>query len=137
MAFGAASLAYFLPKTASNLNAYLSSLERTYAPGVASQRAELSESLHKSLVGAKRSYDDARTSAADGMRSARRQLEESTGLKVGDLEASANSTVAVAKTHVEGTVARIQEEAQELGSGLKRQAEEVQKERGEPPKRLV
>jgi len=123
------SLAHFLPKTASNLSAYYTRLEQTYAPGWSSQRTELSRSIGSSLSGASKSYQDLKGAAGDKVQWARTEVEGRTGLKVGNLEGG------------------IQELAQDIGSKVMAKVGEVEKQvesvvveekrTEEEPKRLV
>jgi len=143
-AFFALSLGYFLPKTAQNLTAYLSTLERTYAPTLADRHSDLNRWLSQSLGGMSKTYSDAKATAAHGIQSARRQLEQQTGLKVGDL--GVDPRMEEVKTQGQGTLARIQEETRKFGDQVQSGVEELKsqaegglekEEREDPPKRLV
>jgi len=148
-AFFAISLAYFLPKTSHNLSAYLSSLESHYAPGFAAQHSEFSKTVSQSISTASQRYTDAKVKASEGLDTARRQIQEQTGLKVGDFQA--DTRVTDVKAHAQETISRIQAETQALGNkvqdgveGLKEQVEGALGESKtkveapeEPPKRLV
>jgi len=148
--FFAASLSYFLPKTATNVSDYLSSLETKYAPGVAARHTEINKSISDSYSNAVKTYSKAKVTATDSVLQARRQIEQQTGLKVGDLTPE-GSTMQAVKSHAQEMIARAQGEARHLGDqihdgakDLKEQATIVlseepkpEEKREEPPKRLV
>lgn len=144
--FFAASLAYFLPKTSHNLSSYLSSLEETYFPGFAAQHAELNKNVSESVSSTLKSYAKAKDAASDGIRQAREQLEQHTGLKVAgveelkEAEAKGASAIEDLKSKAVDTLHRIEEETRKLGDQAKgeagRAADGLKKEE-EPPKRLV
>lgn len=149
--FFAASLAYFLPKTSHNLSSYLSSLEETYFPGFATQHAELNKNVSESVSSTLKSYAKAKDAASDGIRQARQQLEQHTGLKVAgveeDVDGKLKETEAKGASAIEGlkskavdTFHRIEEETRKLGDQAKGEAERAAdglKKEEEPPKRLV
>lgn len=129
----------------------LSSLESHYAPGFAAQHTEFNKSVSQSLSTASQRYASASAKASEGLHNARRQIQEQTGLKVGDLQPAAESQVASIKEQAQETISRIQAETQDLGNkvhegveGLKEQVEGAlsdSKKKAEapeePPKRLV
>ncbi|KAG9046231.1 hypothetical protein FS837_004829 [Tulasnella sp. UAMH 9824] len=149
--FFAASLAYFLPKTSHNVSSYLSSLEETYFPGFAAQHAELNKNVSESVSSTLKSYAKAKHAASDGIRQARQQLEQHTGLKVAgaevdvdgklkETEAKGASAIEELKTKAVDAFHRIEEETRKIGDQAKGEAERAAdglKKEEEPPKRLV
>ncbi|KAG8985657.1 hypothetical protein FRB90_004520, partial [Tulasnella sp. 427] len=149
--FFAASLAYFLPKTADNLSSYLTSVEETYMPGVAAQRKALNKNVSETVSSTLKSYAKAKNAASDGIRQARQQLEQQTGLKVAnapdvdgklkETEAKGASAIEELKTKAVDTFHRIEEETRKLGEQAKGEADRavdvIAKKEDEPPKRLV
>jgi len=148
-----ASLAYFLPKTFSNVQDYASSLEGTYFPGFAGARQNFQRQISSSLGTASRNYTHAKEGVEDNMKWARRELENKTGLKVGESNTRADLGEKVNPVSQQDTLAKIQDEAKKLGekagkavdevvTGLKEKADRVRGDRvvdqqEEPPERLV
>lgn len=149
--FFAASLAYFLPKTSHNVSSYLTSLEQTYFPGFAAQHAAVNKNVSESVSSTLKSYAKARHAASDGIRQARQQLEQHTGLKVAgvedavdgklkETEAKGASAIEELKTKAVDAFHRIEEETRKIGDQAKGEAERAAdglKKEEEPPKRLV
>ncbi|KAG8899336.1 hypothetical protein FRC00_001579 [Tulasnella sp. 408] len=150
--FFAASLAYFLPKTSHNVSSYLSSLEETYFPGFAAQHTELNKNVSETVSSTLKSYAKAKHAASDGIRQARQQLEQHTGLKVAgveevdvdgklkETEAKGASAIEELKTKAVDAFHRIEEETRKIGDQAKGEAERAAdglKKEEEPPKRLV
>lgn len=73
---------YFLPKTAHNLNLYISELEQQYIPNVYEQQKRLSSFLHDSLVSATRAVKSSETTARQWTAEGRQKLQETSGLSL-------------------------------------------------------
>ncbi|PFH46967.1 hypothetical protein AMATHDRAFT_68632 [Amanita thiersii Skay4041] len=79
------SFNHFLPKTASNLAAYLGSLEDVYAPGLAEKHRVANAHTAMAWDRFKEATKEAREKLSHGMENVIGKVQETTGLKVGDV----------------------------------------------------
>lgn len=76
------SFPYFLPKTASNVRAYTSSLEDTYAPSIGAQHDALNKSVSESTVELRAAFRNAFAKSEKAVEDGLKKAEEWSGLKL-------------------------------------------------------
>ncbi|KAG8875435.1 hypothetical protein FRB98_007804 [Tulasnella sp. 332] len=114
------SLAYFLPKTFANVSTYTSSLERTYIPTFQDNRQQIQKSISDSLFSSSKALSNTRDRLSANIDWARKEVESSTGLKIGGHGVGTTSpnlqpTAAPIGEQISGSISRIQDEVKKLG----------------------
>ena len=82
--FFLASLNFFLPKFSHNLSDYYVSLEKAHVPALTEQREKLLESYRSARKGTEQQLGNLKHTAESSLQSGLQQVEQSTGLKVGN-----------------------------------------------------
>ncbi|KAE8233748.1 hypothetical protein CF326_g1206 [Tilletia indica] len=83
--FFVGSLNYFLPKTAANLANYYEELESRYAPALTGPRKSIVQSAEKIWSRTEGLVEEARDAASKGVKTGLRQVEQTSGLRVGEV----------------------------------------------------
>ncbi|KAK0529602.1 hypothetical protein OC834_003625 [Tilletia horrida] len=92
--FFVGSLNYFLPKTSSNLGNYYIELEHRYFPTLTGPRQSIVDASHRIWNRTEGLVEDARDAAAKGVKTGLQQVEKGTGLRVGEVMATAKAEAA-------------------------------------------
>ena len=100
--FTLAAMPYFLPKTATNLRAYFSDLEDKYVPDVAEKHDMINSRLSMHYDMAKNKLGSAGEDASRWGDKAVKGIENSTGLRVGDVVRKGQERVQQQKEKMEG-----------------------------------
>ncbi|CAD6927928.1 unnamed protein product [Tilletia controversa] len=83
--FFVGSMNYFLPKTAANLSNYYEELENRYVPSLTGPRKSIIDATSKFWARTEGLVESARETASKGVKTGLQQVEQGTGLRVGEV----------------------------------------------------